>query len=88
MKKLVSKQDLIHDLYTLPISLQDAEMVEEWINNYEPIKSKLISEEDRENCELNDIEWLEEEIYKLDDIIYGFKDSEEKLWEDLMGEDL
>ncbi len=62
---------------------EDAEMVEEWINNYEPIKSKLISEKDRENCELNDIERLEEEIYKLDDIIYGFKDSEEKLWEDL-----
>jgi len=80
MKELVSKQDLIHDLYTLPLSLQDIELVEEWINNYEPIKSKLI-EEDRENCELNDIEWLEEEIYNLDDIIDG-------LWEDLMGEDL
>ena len=80
MKELVSKQDLIHDLYTLQLSLQDIELVEEWINNYEPIKSKLI-EEDRENCELNDIEWLEEEIYNLDDIIDG-------LWEDLMGEDL
>ena len=34
MKELVSKQELIHDLYTLDISLEDMEKVERYILNY------------------------------------------------------
>lgn len=74
MKELVSKQDLIHDLCTLDISLDDMEKVERYILNYEPIKSNMISEEDRECCKLNDIEWLEEEINRLEDTIYMLDD--------------
>jgi len=82
MKELVSKQDLIHDLCTLDISLDDMEKVERYILNYEPIKSNMISEEDRECCELNDIEWLEEEIGKLEDEIQWYKiDNMNLKWE-------
>ena len=35
MTELVKKQNLLHDLYTLDISLEDMEKVENYINNYE-----------------------------------------------------
>ena len=35
MIELVNKQKLIHSLYTLDISLEDMEKVENYINNYE-----------------------------------------------------
>ena len=35
MIKLVNKQNLLHDLWTLDISLEDMEKVENCINNYE-----------------------------------------------------
>ena len=37
MIKLVNKKNLIHNLYTLDISLEDMEKVENYINNYEII---------------------------------------------------
>lgn len=35
MIQLVNKENLIHDLYILDISLEDMEKVERYINNYE-----------------------------------------------------
>lgn len=35
MTELVNKQNLIHDLCTLDISLEDMEKVKKYINNYE-----------------------------------------------------
>ena len=35
MIELINKQNLLHDLYTLDISLEDMEKVENYINNYE-----------------------------------------------------
>ena len=35
MTELVNKQNLLHDLYALDISLEDMEKVENYINNYE-----------------------------------------------------
>ena len=35
MIQLVNKENLIYDLYTLDISLEDMEKVEKYINNYE-----------------------------------------------------
>ena len=35
MIELVNKQNLLHDLYTLDISLEDMERIENYINNYE-----------------------------------------------------
>ena len=34
MTELVNKQNLLHDLYALDISLEDMERVENYINNY------------------------------------------------------
>ena len=68
MIELVNKQNLIHDLYTLDISLEDVEKVENYINNYESVTSRL-NDDYRYCCDLNEIEMLEEEIYKLNDEI-------------------
>ena len=35
MIELINKQNLIHNLYTLDILLEDMEKVENYINNYE-----------------------------------------------------
>ena len=66
MIQLVNKENLIHDLYTLDISLEDMEKVEKYINNYECEISRL-NDDYRDICDLNEIEMLEEEIYRLND---------------------
>ena len=52
MTELVNKQNLIHDLYTLDISLEDMEKVERFINNYE-CETSRINDDYREICDLN-----------------------------------
>ena len=66
--QLVNKENLIHDLCTLDISLEDMERVERFINNYE-CETSRINDDYREICDLNEIEMLEEEIYRLNDEI-------------------
>lgn len=66
MTELVNKQNLIHDLCTLDISLEDMEKVERFINNYE-CETSRINDDYRDCCDLNEIEMLEEEIYRLND---------------------
>lgn len=68
MIELVNKQNLLHDLCTLNISLEDMEKVENYIRNYESVTSRL-NDDCRDCCDLNEIEMLEEEIYKLNDEI-------------------
>ena len=72
MKELVSKQELIHDLCTLDISLEDMEKVEKYILNYES----------------EDLRILYNEIIKLQEEIQWYRDEEDRRWEFEMGEDL
>lgn len=72
MKELVPKQELIHDLYTLDISLENMEKVERYILNYES----------------EDLRILYDEIIKLQEEIQWYRDEEDRNWEFEMGEDL
>lgn len=72
MKELVYKQDLMHDLCTLDISLGDMRKVENYILNYES----------------EDLRILYDEIIKLQEEIQWYRDEEDRRWEFEMGEDL